>query len=443
MICGEGPDYSIDFPYRSGSALTGFFTGLDFDYVHGGSRLPWTVDTLQKINSTSHDTAVGISDDMVRIVRELLNPTYFEVSGNHPRALQRVSTLLHQYSLEVVGDKRGNIHLRELSDDQHHAPTGVTSSQATFQSATPIVSPPLENPSGPPTSQSQRQIDPSQTGDTSGYSSSLGLTSESYDVAIICALHAELGKVLETGTESWQRLASDKQDPNTYHRTTFFTRNNTALRVIAGAAVQMGMPASAVLATKMILRFRPKLVIMVGIAAGSRIKAQGYGDILAPDQTFDFGAGRLEVRDGKPYLVPDPNPLAIHPRLRDRLRHWSQSRVRLDEIANSWPAERPRTSLQLHVGPLASSAAVLNTTTPLLETMEHWRKLVGVEMEAYATHFACHNAVDPSTAFLCAKSISDFAEQKEDRWQSYARFTAAQFVFKFLTDEWDELHLSR
>jgi nucleoside phosphorylase len=182
---------------------------------------------------------------------------------------------------------------------------------------------------------------------------------------------------------------------------------------------------------------------MVGIAAGSSTKTQGYGDILAPDQTFDFGAGRLEVRDGKFHLVPDPNPLAIHPRLRDRLRHWSHSRARLDEIASNWPAERPRTSLQLHVGPLGSNAAVLNAEAPLQEGMEHWRKLVGVEMEAYATHFACYNAVNPSTAFLCVKSISDFTAPKEDRWQPYARFTAAQFVYMFLTDEWDELHLSR
>jgi nucleoside phosphorylase len=77
----------------------------------------------------------------------------------------------------------------------------------------------------------------------------------------------------------------------------------------------MGMPASAVLATKMIRRFHPKLVAMVGIAAGAKSEKQGFGDVLAPDSTFDYGAGKLTSRDGKPHLEPDPDAIPIFPRL--------------------------------------------------------------------------------------------------------------------------------
>jgi hypothetical protein len=41
--------------------------------------------------------------------------------------------------------------------------------------------------------------------------------------------------------------------------------------------------------------------------------------------------------------------------------------------------------------------------------------------------------------FLCAKSICDFAEGKNDLWQPYAAFTSAQFIYHFLKEEWENI----
>ena len=181
---------------------------------------------------------------------------------------------------------------------------------------------------------------------------------------------------------------------------------------------------------------------MVGIAAGVKTDEQGFGDILAPDYTLDYGAGKVTAHDGKLHFKPDPNPLDIHPRLRDRLKDWSSDRRHLEDIYNRWPAKKPRTVLHLHVGPLGSGAAVLNTRQPVDDVLDHWRKLIGVEMDAYGVHLACRDAAEPQPAFLCMKSICDFAADKTDDWQDYAAYTAAELCHRFLAEEWENLYLN-
>lgn len=259
-----------------------------------------------------------------------------------------------------------------------------------------------------------------------------------FDVVILCALaRPELQKVLNTGDAGWRNLPALDNDPSTYHETTYTTARGNSLRVVATAANQMGMPSSAVLATKMILRFRPRLVAMVGIAAGAKRGSQGYGDVLVPDQTFDYGAGKLTLRGGKVHLEPAPEPLRISELMRSRLNDWSGRS--LDQICVGWPARKPITRLQLHVGPLGSGAAVIDTKQPMLDVREHWRKLIGIEMEAYGVHLACQTAVTRPPQFLCMKSICDFAANKNDEWQDYAAFTAAKLCHLFLTEEWETL----
>ncbi|RKI18684.1 hypothetical protein D7Y15_07535 [Corallococcus sp. AB030] len=263
---------------------------------------------------------------------------------------------------------------------------------------------------------------------------------ESVDVVIVCALHKpELEKVRVASKTKWERVAASRVDPSVYERTEYITKGGTTLRVVAGAPNQMGLSAAAVLATKMVMRFRPKIVAMVGIAAGASAEKQGYGNILAADTTFDYGAGKVVDNGGAIDFQPDPAPLSIDSRLRSLLKVWESGHSELSSIYQSWPARKPQTVLGLHVGPLGSGAAVIDDGGVVSDVKSHWRKLVGIEMEAYAVHRACTDTVSPAPVFLCLKSICDFAHQKNDGWQEYAAFTAAEFCFRFLGGEWESL----
>jgi nucleoside phosphorylase len=63
------------------------------------------------------------------------------------------------------------------------------------------------------------------------------------------------------------------------------------------------------------------------------------------------------------------------------------------------------------------------------------RKVVGLEMEAYAIFQAAHLAREPRPKVLIAKSVSDFANsRKNDDAQQYAAFTSARFIYEFFTN---------
>ncbi len=259
-----------------------------------------------------------------------------------------------------------------------------------------------------------------------------------FDVAIVCALHEpELTSVLSIGR--WSQVPALVGDPQTYYSSVWRAKEGQNIRVVVAAPNYMGLTASGVLASKIVWRFRPRLLAIVGIAAGARSDKQGFGDILAPDQTFDYGSGKTTLVGRKSKVLPNPNPLQINAKLHGRLKEWQRERTSLDNIVKMWRAEVPLTRLQLHIGPLFSSPTVLDNTQSIDEAMSHWRKLIGIEMEAHAVHRACHDTIEPAPMFLCLKSICDFAEGKDDKWQHYAAYTSARLLYKFLVAEWPRL----
>ncbi len=258
------------------------------------------------------------------------------------------------------------------------------------------------------------------------------------DVAIITALHKpELDAVLRT--LKGQRTVRPPSDPTTYYEG-IWSAGDVSLRIVAAAPTEMGMSASGVLASKLILKYRPKLVAMAGIAAGAKRSNQRFGDILIAEHTLDYGSGKLTAKR----FEPDPRPIAINPLLLDRVKSWlasDESIAALEQISNRWPGTIPMDKLSAHVGPLGSGAAVLGDETPIRRLRSAWRKLVGIEMEAHAAHLACRDAVHPSCPFICAKAVCDFASKKDDRWQKYAAYTSANFLNVFLCSHWQDLGL--
>jgi nucleoside phosphorylase len=190
----------------------------------------------------------------------------------------------------------------------------------------------------------------------------------------------------------------------------------------------------------MVWRFRPRLVAMVGIAAGARKHDQRVGDVLAADATFDHGAGKLHASNGAVRLSPNHDPISIHPVLRTRLNDWAHERERVEDIGQRWPGARPSTPTRLYVGPLGSGAAVVAAQETVDTLLEDWRKLIGIDLEAHGAHLACQETVNPPPMFLCIKAISDFADgAKNEDWTEFAAFMAAELCHRFLSEEWEAM----
>ncbi|PYB79858.1 phosphorylase family protein [Pseudomonas soli] len=250
------------------------------------------------------------------------------------------------------------------------------------------------------------------------------------DICVLTALHApELTAVLKL---PWDfQPVSLECDPTQYYRGHVSTKYGR-LSVVAASASRMGMPAAAVLAMKMINTFRPSYIAMTGIAAGVPGKVE-LGDIIAADPSWDYGSGKNTASEAGSSFEAAPHHLNLDPFIRSKLEKLRNDPSVFEGVRRSWPI-KIATPLSMHLGPLASGAAVLEDPTITSNIQAQHRKLLGVEMEAYGVFAAAHEAPHPQPRVIVLKSVCDFANpEKNDSSQDYAAFTSAQ-AFKLLVE---------
>jgi nucleoside phosphorylase len=195
----------------------------------------------------------------------------------------------------------------------------------------------------------------------------------------------------------------------------------------------MGMAATAALASKVIDIYRPQYLAMVGITGGIRGRVQ-LGDILIADPSWDWGAGKYEVVDGKPRFSANPEQLRLSPDIRSRLIQASRDEGLLGVIRSSFPGAKPQHALGCHVEAVASGASVLGDHVVVEEIKARHRKLHGVEMEIFGLMMAAETCSHPRPIAFAAKAVSDFADTtKDDDFRAYAIHASANFVLEFIS----------
>jgi nucleoside phosphorylase len=221
-----------------------------------------------------------------------------------------------------------------------------------------------------------------------------------------------------------------------YFSSSWTTVEGGILSVVACAAPVMGMTAASITATKVIERWRPRYLVMTGIAAGAKKNEQDYGDILVAEAAYDYGSGKItETEDEKRFFTPSYSQIRIDASLQALLQRWERDQLQTDAIRRAWHRSLS-SSPRIILGLLASGAAVVQSNELVDDILEKSRKVVGLDMEAYGVFHAAHLATSPAPKVLVVKSVSDFADtRKSDDWQQYAAFTSAHFVHQFFTYE--------
>jgi nucleoside phosphorylase len=115
------------------------------------------------------------------------------------------------------------------------------------------------------------------------------------DIGIICALeHPELAAVMSAlGSRGAWKEIGDARHTHVYRESFMETKAGERLRVVATTSTSMGLTAAAIATTQLIFQFRPRLVTMIGIAAGTRSGGKQFGDVLVADPSVDYNSGKL------------------------------------------------------------------------------------------------------------------------------------------------------
>lgn len=249
-----------------------------------------------------------------------------------------------------------------------------------------------------------------------------------YDIAIITAVPVEHEMVQRAIPASWKqkRIAGD---PTEYLIGEFEDNFGKKLKLVAGTQLQMGMPAASVLTLKLIENFRPKFVIMVGIAAGNRGQGLNLGDIVIASESWDYGSGKLKETSDSSYIFqPAPKQIELDIDIKEKLN--KNFLIELQQIKDQFMGNTPTHSLKMYLGPMASGAAVIQSENYVSDfILNHNRKLMALEMETYGVYYASKNATHPRPQAISIKSVCDFADsEKGDDYQRYAAYTSCSFL---------------
>lgn len=242
-----------------------------------------------------------------------------------------------------------------------------------------------------------------------------------YYVALITVTATEESS-LRYMYDDWKLLLLEGDEQQYYE--TSFEQNGKIHKIVTARQSEMGMTAAGVLTMKMISHFKPKYVIMVGIAAGIAYKKtvdQIYGDVVVPDVVWDYSSGKFvsaanaSLKYGGVGFIPRPHFVNTDSKMLEAVKRAMNSKDN---------------ECHVHIGPMAcGSTVVANSEVVDKQIHSQYESTAAVDMESYAVMYAVKQAPTPRPMGLVIKSVCDYAdEKKSDKYQKFAAYTSAQFA---------------
>lgn len=248
------------------------------------------------------------------------------------------------------------------------------------------------------------------------------------DVVIVTALQIEMEAIRKL---PWNWTPEEALDDSQFFSRGSFDSKGKLRSAIAAVATRMGMVSASVLTSKLIQRFRPRLVVMPGICAGLRDKVK-LGDVICSDMAWDYQSGKhVSTKNALNGFLMDPHFIPVETFVSSRIDQLARDDQHSIRVWNGWNPRRDSPP-SLVRGPVASGSAVLADRNVTESIRLQQRKLLGVEMELYGVFFAVEQAPRPKPMAVGLKAVCDFADdEKNDEAQPYASYTSAAYLKEF------------
>lgn len=251
------------------------------------------------------------------------------------------------------------------------------------------------------------------------------------DIAIVTAVEDEFNALQSLPVE-WKNIFFD-EDPSIYYVGKMKTITRVEKTILITKLTEMGMPAASFETTKILNRFQPKLLAMVGICAGRKDEIE-LGDIIVADRTWDYGAGKIKNNDGNFDFEAQPNQIVLNPIIKRKIE---TNKKIIKDIYEKWNDKySDRKNSKVVFGALPSGSAVVANEKYIQEFIQpQYRKFIGIDMETYGVYFACKNSSE-DVDYFSVKAVSDLANvNKDDTYHSYCSFLSANFVFELIKND--------
>jgi 5'-methylthioadenosine/S-adenosylhomocysteine nucleosidase len=267
----------------------------------------------------------------------------------------------------------------------------------------------------------------SKRGSRAVMSSGLKAEAERVDFVIITALEEELRAVMSQ-LQGWKVVPASPQDVRVYRRCEVKARDPDGNKINYSAILLLLLGMGRVEATSAagdaIRRWRPRYVLLVGIAGGIADAGVTIGDVIVSDQVVDY---ELQKQYAKGASIRY-NVYKSDPRLLGVVQETTA-----ELLAKLIKARRPEPGAPKRlIGPIATGDKVVAFGKIMNRYRREWPKLVGVEMEAGGVAAAAFQSAD-QPGFFMIRAVSDLADERKDEaktyeWRTYACEAAAAYA---------------
>ena len=248
------------------------------------------------------------------------------------------------------------------------------------------------------------------------------------DFAVITALKLERDAVLRRLDVGYELVQEDNEPLTYYYGHVTIPGSGERYTVVAVMLLGMGNDEAAVATTRLIQRWRPEHVLMVGIAGGVPGKV-GLGDVVVAESCYYYElAKRTPKREQR-----RPQQFTTDRLLYGRAQAYEASEWKGEVGVDHPGAAAPEAALpEAHFGVIAAGEKVIADRKTLPKLLNENPRIIAVAMEGAGVARAALNN-NPQPAFLEIRGVCDFAdEHKNDDWQPFAANAAAAFTVGLL-----------
>lgn len=191
----------------------------------------------------------------------------------------------------------------------------------------------------------------------------------------------------------------------------------------------MGLVNMAIIASKAIELFQPKIVATSGICAGIEGESN-YLDIIVGDICWEYQTGKW--KDGE--FLQEPYQVSLHNSLKVDLEQSSESidilsAIRKD-LYNTYLG-----NMQIKIAPISSGSAVIADNARIMQIIGQQRKMAALEMEMYSLYEAAKQSLC-SPLFFGAKAVVDMGDKnKNDDLHKIGCCISARYVLLIIKEQ--------
>lgn len=249
------------------------------------------------------------------------------------------------------------------------------------------------------------------------HESEIEALSPEIEVVIITATDVELKSVLHLLRPYPARdgILLLYSGPETYYLGEFGNFKTVITKCRMGSISE----GSVILATEQAQRiWRPRAIIMVGIAFGKNSRSQGMADVLVASQIIPYESQRIGEEVISRSAIPPSNATLLN----------------RFENAQNWRFFRPDgTQCNLHIGPILSGEKLIDNQEFKAALFKQFPQAIGGEMEGAGL---CAASGRVGTPWILVKAICDWADgKKHKKYQPLAAAAAASLVHHVLSQK--------